>query len=129
MLAGRLGITGEKFDLYPLSEPTFSEVRVEHPLRLVRRRRTTIRPEWHADHDSASIEGLKLFTQPNRAIDFPWMNGTLGESRDEIRPHLHTKRDDQVIVVEFSILQLYLPVLWIDAQNFGLHEFDVALRQ
>ncbi len=57
------------------------------------------------------------------------MNGCLGESRDKIGPNLHAERDDQVIVVDFLILQFDLLTFRIDAQNLGLDEFDIALFQ
>ena len=51
----------------------------------------------------------------------------LGETRHQIRSRLQAERNDQIVVVDLFSFQFDFLADWIDAENFGLNNFDVAL--
>src|SRR5687767_438228 len=64
--ASWLGLTGKIFDLDAIANAFVTEIAVEHPLRLVGRRRAAIRPDRYADDYPTAAKICQAVTQANR---------------------------------------------------------------
>src|SRR5574341_1928349 len=70
-LPRRLSLPSKELEAYPIAYSPLFEIDIQQPLRLVRRRRATVRAKRNTDENAAAVEGLERVPQAQGRIHLP----------------------------------------------------------